>query len=283
MIHRLLPAASLVFLTLAALVLFPDIAAATAPQNWQLGLQEPATPVARELVGFHNYLLVIITGIVIFVFALLIYVMLRFNARANPTPSATTHNVPLEIIWTIVPVVILIAIAIPSFKLLYFMDRTKNPEMTLKVTGYQWYWGYEYPDHGGISIMSNMVPDDQINPDKGQLRQLSTDNPVVLPVDTNIQILVTAADVLHSFAVPAFGVKIDAVPGRTNETWTRIEKPGVYYGQCSELCGMGHGFMPIEIIALSKEDFAAWVTRNGGTNPAAARADESGENATTEQ
>lgn len=239
-------------------------AAWAEPRPWGIGLQDPATPVAERLHEFHNMLLIIIAAIVLFVMGLLLYVMLRFNARANPKPSTTTHNVMLEVLWTVVPVVILIVIAVPSFKLLYYMDRTAEPEMTLKITGYQWYWGYEYPDHGDISLMSNMIPDDQIDPSKGQVRLLSTDNPVILPVDTNIQLIVTAADVIHSFAVPAFGVKIDAVPGRLNETWVRIEKPGVYYGQCSEICGIGHAFMPIEIIAVSKEDFTAWVANQRG-------------------
>jgi cytochrome c oxidase subunit 2 len=240
------------------------------PRPWGLGFQEAATPVAARLHNFHMMLLIIITAIVVFVMGLLLYVMIRFNARANPKPSTTTHNMLLEVIWTGVPVLILILIAVPSFRLLYYMDRTENPEMTLKVTGYQWYWGYEYPDHGDISFTANMIPDDQIDTAKGQVRLLSTDNPVILPVDTNIQILVTAADVIHSFAMPAFGIKTDAVPGRLNETWVRIEKPGVYYGQCSEICGTGHAFMPIEIIAVSKEDFAAWVTNQTGANKEAA-------------
>jgi cytochrome c oxidase subunit 2 len=241
-------------------------------QDWQLGFQDAATPVAERLHSFHNFLLIIITGIVAFVTVLLLYVVIRFRAKANPNPSMTTHNVPLEIIWTVVPVLILIAIAIPSFKLLYYMDRTENPEMTLKVTGYQWYWGFEYPDHGDISVTSNMIKDADIDTSKGQIRLLSTDNPIVLPVETNIQVIVTAADVLHSFAMPAFGIKTDAVPGRINETWIRIKADQVgkvFYGQCSELCGQGHAFMPVEIIAVSKEDFAAWVEKQGGTMPEA--------------
>lgn len=251
-----------------ALTLLPHFALADQTP-WGIGFQEAATPVAERLHHFHTMVLVIITAITLFVMGLLVWVMVRFNARANPVPSMTTHNVLLEIIWTVVPVVILIIIAVPSFKLLYYMDRTENPDMTLKVTGYQWYWGYEYPDHGGISFTSNMIPQKDIDPSKGQMRLLSTDNPVIVPVDTNIQVIVTAADVLHSFAVPSFGIKADAVPGRLNETWIRVEKPGVYYGQCSEICGTGHGFMPIEVIAVSKEDFAAWVVKQGGTMPVA--------------
>lgn len=226
---------------------------------WQKGLHEPASPVMERLVGFHNMLMVTITAITLFVTALLVYVVLRFNAKANPKPSVTTHNTMLEVVWTLVPVLILIAIAVKSLPLLYYMDRAKEPEMTLKVTGYQWYWGYEYPDHDSINFFSYMIPDEEIDPEKGELRLLSTDTKVVLPIDTDIQILITAADVIHSWAVPAFGVKRDAVPGRMNETWVRITKPGTYYGQCSELCGKDHAFMPIEIKAVTKEEFARWV------------------------
>lgn len=254
------------FLTLFALALFalPSLGLAVQPVDWQMNFQEAATPVAERLHSFHHFLLYIISGIVVFVFALLLWVIVRYNSKVNPVPSATTHNVLLEIIWTVVPVVILIVIAVPSFKLLYYADRTDKPEMTLKVTGYQWYWGYEYPDNGGISFNANIIPADKIDEGKGQVKLLSTDNPVVLPVDTNIQILVTGQDVIHSFAVPSFGIKTDAVPGRTNETWVRITKPGTYYGQCDQLCGTNHGFMPVEVVAVSKEDFAAWVAKQNG-------------------
>lgn len=234
-------------------------AAFAALQDWQIGMQEAASPSAARMQDFHYKLLVIITAIVIFVFALLAWVILRYNKWTNPKPAQFTHNVSIEVIWTVVPVLILLYIAYYSFPLLYYTDRVENPEMTLKVTGYQWYWGYEYPDHEGINFMSYMIPEKDIDKSKGQLRLLSTDNPVVLPVDTNIRIWVTAADVLHSFAVPAMGIKIDAIPGRLNETWVRIDKPGVYYGQCSELCGKDHAYMPIEIRAVSKEEFSAWV------------------------
>jgi len=232
-------------------------ATAGEPTNWGLGLQDAASSSAAHLHDFHTLLLYIISGIVAFVFVLLIYVVLRFNKRANPEPKQFSHNVTIEVLWTLVPVLILIVIAVPSFRLLYFLDRTTEPEMTLKVTGYQWYWGYEYPDQGGFSFQSYMVPDEEIKPD--QRRLLSTDNVVVLPIDTDIQILVSAADVIHSWAVPALGVKIDAVPGRWNETWVNISKPGVYYGQCSELCGIRHAFMPIEIHVVPQDVFDAWV------------------------
>ena len=226
---------------------------------WQLGFVEPASPVMERMVDFHTDLLWLISGIVGFVSVLLVYVMLRFNKRANPVPTKTTHNVLLEIVWTLVPVLILIVIAIPSMKLLYSADRTVEAEMTLKVTGYQWYWGYEYVDQGEISFLSYMTPDEEIK--EGQHRLLETDNHVVVPVDTNIRVLVTAADVLHAWAVPAFGVKIDAVPGRTNETWMNVNKEGIYYGQCSELCGTGHGYMPITVKAVSKEAFKEWTKK----------------------
>lgn len=248
----------LFFVSLAmSLLLVSGGAFASEPLNLGVGLQEAATTSADRAHEFHSLLLYIITGIVLFVTLLLVIVMIRFNAKANPTPSKVTHNVLLEVVWTVVPVVILIVIAVPSFKLLYHNDKLETPEMTLKITGYQWYWGYEYPDHGGIAFNSLMVPENELQ--SGQRRLLSTDNPVVLPVDTNISILVTGNDVIHSWAVPAFSVKIDAVPGRMNETWFRITKPGVYYGQCSEICGKDHAFMPIEIRAVTKEEFAQWV------------------------
>jgi cytochrome c oxidase subunit 2 len=228
-------------------------------EPWQLGMQESASPSADRLHEFHNLLLWIITAITLFVLALLVWIVVRYNAHVNPKPSLFTHNVILEVVWTIIPVIILIIIVVPSFKLLYANDRLEAYDMTIKVTGYQWYWGYEYPDNEGINFLSYMIPDKDIDVAKGQKRLLSTDNAVVLPIDTNIQILVTASDVLHAWAVPALGVKMDAVPGRTNETWVRITKPGVYYGQCSELCGKDHAYMPIEIHAVTKEDFATWL------------------------
>lgn len=248
---------------LSALCLFPVVwaggAHAGAPQPWQLGLQPPASPVHEVLTDFHNLLLVIITLIVLLVLGLLVYVMWRFNAKRNPVPSKTSHNTLIEVIWTVVPVIILVIIAVPSFKALYFMDRVENADMTIKVIGRQWYWEYQYPDHGDFLFASYMVPDEEIQP--GQQRLLEVDQRVIVPVDTNIRILVTAGDVIHAFAVPALGIKIDAIPGRLNETWTRITEPGVYYGQCSEICGTGHGFMPIALEAVPKEQFEAWVER----------------------
>jgi cytochrome c oxidase subunit II len=225
---------------------------------WQLGFIEPASPIMESLDVFHDGLLWMIYGISTFVTLLLVYVCVRFNKKANPVPSKTSHNVLIEIIWTLIPVLILIAIALPSFKIMYDADKVEDAEMTIKIVGRQWYWQYEYPDDG-IAFDSYMIPDEELK--KGQLRLLDVDNRVVLPVDTNIRILITAGDVIHSWAVPAFGIKTDAVPGRTNETWVRITKPGVYYGQCSELCGVNHGFMPIAVEAVSKKKYKRWLKK----------------------
>jgi cytochrome c oxidase subunit 2 len=254
-----------------AVVAFPFMAHAAEGEvvgmahNWQLGFQEPASPVKEDMEWFHDSLLVpTIIAISAFVMFLLLFVMARFNAKANPVPAKFQHNRALEFIWTILPVLILMAISVPSLKLLYKADRTHEAEMTLNAIGNQWYWSYEYPDHGNITFNSNLVKDKDLN---GRPRLLATDEPVVLPVDTNIRLIIKATDVLHAWAMPAFGVKLDAVPGRTNETWVRITKKGTFYGQCSELCGEGHGFMPIEVHAVSKEDFAAWVASKGGKMP----------------
>lgn len=258
-----------------AFAIFSTAVFASEPLPMQLNLQPAVTPVAEKLHDFHNMLLVIITVITIFVMGLLVYVMVRYREKANPNPSSTTHNVPLEIIWTVIPVIILIVIAVPSFRVLYFSEKLEKPEMVLKVTGYQWYWGYEYPDYGDINISSYMIKDEEIDASKGQKRLLSTDNPILVPTDTNIQVVITAAptDVLHAWTVPAFGVKKDAVPGRLNETWMRITKPGTYYGQCSELCGKGHAFMPIEVKAVPKAEFEEWIVAQGGTLPSAETAE----------
>ncbi|QJE72110.1 cytochrome c oxidase subunit II [Aerophototrophica crusticola] len=228
-----------------------------APTEWQLGLQEASSPVKEQVDQFHDLLLIIITTITLFVLGLLVYVMIRFNRRANPTPSTTTHHTLLEVLWTGVPVLILLVIAVPSFRLLYFMEKAPNPELTIKVTGHQWYWSYEYPDHDGITAEVRMIPDDEIKP--GQHRLLEVDNRIMVPVGVDVRVLVTGADVIHSLALPALGVKKDAVPGRLNETWFRADREGVFYGQCSEICGTGHGYMPIAVEAVTKDKFDAWV------------------------
>jgi cytochrome c oxidase subunit 2 len=227
------------------------------PKPWGLGLQEAGSPIKAQMESFHDLLLVIITAITVFVLLLLLYVVLRFNARANPTPSRTTHHTLLEVLWTVLPVVILVVIAVPSFKVLYYGERVPDAELTVKVTGHQWYWSYEYPDNDNVAFDSRLVPEAELKP--GQPRLLETDNHLVLPVGTVVRFQVTAADVIHSFAMPSLGFKKDAVPGRLNETWTKINHEGLYYGQCSEICGTDHGFMPITIEAVSKERFAEWV------------------------
>ncbi len=249
-------------LTNALLLLGAGVGAAHAdgkPHPWETGFQQAFSPTMERVNDFHNLLLVIITGICLVVLSLLAFVIFRFNARRNPKPSRTAHNTLLEVMWTIVPIMILVVIAVPSFRLLYFADRTQDAEVTLKAIGHQWYWTYEYPDNGNIVFDSFMVPAEDLKP--GEPRLLETDNAVVLPVDTNIRLLTTATDVLHSWAMPAMGVKLDAIPGRVNETWFRIEEEGTYYGQCSELCGINHAFMPIEIEAVSRQAFAEWVEK----------------------
>ena len=239
----------------AALV--SSAAAQAAPQPWQMDLQAPATPVMTQVANFHGLLLWIISAIVVFVAALLAYACWRFRESRNPTPSRRSHNTLLEVVWTAVPVLLLLIIAIPSFKLLYFMETVPQTDMTLKAIGRQWYWSYVYPDHGNFTFDSYMIADGDLQP--GQLRLLETDNRVVVPVQTNVRVQTTASDVLHSWAMPQFGVKVDAVPGRLNELWFRVDEPGTYYGQCSEICGANHPFMPITIEAMSKEAFEAWV------------------------
>ena len=241
---------------LAAVAAVPGWAQAQAVP-WQMGLQPAATPVMERIGDFHDLLMVIITLIVLIVLGLLVAVMVKFNRKANPVPAKTTHNTLLEVMWTTVPILILVIIAVPSFKLLYFADSNPRTEMTLKITGHQWYWAYEYPDQGGFGFESYMVP--QADLVKGQQRLLSVDNRVVLPVDTKIRLLMTSDDVIHNWAMPAFGVKLDAVPGRSNETWTEATRTGTYYGQCSELCGKDHAFMPIEVHVVSKAEFAVWA------------------------
>jgi cytochrome c oxidase subunit II len=227
------------------------------PSPWQLGLQQPATPVMENIIGFHDFLLYIITGIAGFVLVLLVVVMVRFNARANPVPSRTTHNTLLEVAWTIVPILILGVIFIPSIKLLFYQLNLPEADITVKATGKQWYWSYSYPDNGQFEFDSLMLKENERK--DGQPRLLAVDNEMVVPVNKTVRVITTGADVIHSFAVPSFGIKIDAVPGRINETWFKAMREGIYYGQCSELCGKDHAFMPIAVRAVSEQAFAAWV------------------------
>jgi cytochrome c oxidase subunit 2 len=230
---------------------------AAEPRPWELGMQPPATPVKDRLSAFHDELLVIIFLIALLVMGLLVYVIFRFNHRRNPVPSHTSHNGVIEILWTVIPVLILVIIAIPSFKLMYYMDRVPPPDMTIKVTGHQWYWTYEYPDYKGLSFDSNITQDADLKP--GQKRLLDVDNPLVVPIQANVQVLITSTDVMHSWFIPSFGVQEYAIIGRTNHSWFRVERVGTYYGECNQICGVNHAFMPIKIVALSKDDFQKWL------------------------
>lgn len=269
--HRLFA----LFITLLATPAFAETSP-YEPVNKGLGMIAAATPVKHQIHDLHNMLLVIIIAISVFVLALLAYTVIRFNKRNNPVPSTTTHHTMLEVIWTAIPVIILLVIAIPSMKLLYYSDRAVEADMTIKAEGHQWYWSYEYPDHGvkfdaralwdtpqttdadAKKLVAESKPSWLI--DNGEPRRLlETDNRLVVPVGTTVRVLVSAADVIHSWAVPAFGVKMDAMPGHLNETWFKAEVEGVFYGQCSEICGTGHGYMPIAIEVVSQERFKAWI------------------------
>ena len=232
-------------------------AVAQQPTDWEVDFQTALSPSMERIVDFNLMVTIIIVIITAFVFALMAWIVIRYNKKRNPVPSKTTHNTMLEVIWTVVPVIILLVIAVPSFRLLYFTDKVAEADMTLKAIGHQWYWSYEYPDHGDFTFDAIMLEEDEL--EEGQPRLLATDEAVVLPVGAKIRLLTTADDVIHSWAIPAFGVKMDSVPGRVNETWFQINREGMYYGQCSELCGTLHGFMPIMIEAVSQEDFDAWV------------------------
>ena len=243
----------------AAVTFWAGAAMAQAPRNWQLGFQEPSSPVQHGVQNLHTLVLWIITAITIFVAGLLLYVCWRYNHRKHAAPSRTSHNTLLEVAWTVVPVLILVVIAIPSFRLIYFQDRARDPDMTIKAVGHQWYWEYDYPDHDNISYTSYPVPDDQLKP--GQKRLLDVDNQLVLPVGKTIRILTTSGDVIHSFFIPSLGVQRYAIPGRTIETWVKVDAPGTYYGECNQICGTNHSNMPISIRALAPAEFDAWVTQ----------------------
>lgn len=241
------------------------------PAPWEWTLQQSGSPVMDNIVWFHNFLFVLITLITLFVLALLVIVVIKFNAKANPVPSRTTHNTLIEVAWTLVPVLILVGISVPSFRLLFLELDIPKADLTVKATGKQWYWSYAYPDNGKFEFDSLMAQDKQP-------RLLGVDNEMVVPVDKVIRVQTTGADVIHAFALPAFGVKIDAIPGRLNETWFKATKTGMYYGQCSELCGKDHAFMPIAIRVVSDQEFASWVEAakkkfaSGGTSTYASAA-----------
>jgi cytochrome c oxidase subunit 2 len=250
-------AVKLILAGLAALVVVTGLSGAAyaglgQPSPWGFKFQDAATEVMERIDSFHNLLLWLVTIITLFVLGLLIYVMVRFNAKSNPVPSRTTHNTFIEIIWTVVPIAILIVIAIPSIRLLNLQLDIPKADLTIKATGKQWFWSYSYPDNGPFEFDSILAADKQP-------RLLSVDNEMVVPVNKTVRIITTAADVIHAFAVPSFGIKIDAIPGRINETWFKANKEGMYYGQCSELCGKDHAFMPIAVRVVSDQAFAAWV------------------------
>ena len=255
----------------------PALAGLGQPSPWQLGLQQAASPVMDDIIWFHDLLLWLITAIALFVLALLVIVVVKFNARANPTPSRTTHNTAIEVLWTVVPVLILVTIAIPSFRLLFLQLNMPKADVTVKATGKQWFWTYSYPDEK-FEFDSLMVQDKDLK--QGQLRLLTVDNELVVPVNKVVHVLTIGADVIHAFAVPSFGIKIDSVPGRINETWFKAEREGTYHGQCSELCGKDHAFMPIVVRVVSDKDYTAWVEQakkkyatNGGRPTAVAATD----------
>jgi cytochrome c oxidase subunit 2 len=232
-------------------------ASAQAPRPWQMGMQTAHSPVQRSIESLNDLVQVIITVIVLFVAGLLAYVIWRFNAKRNPVASRVSHHTWLEVAWTLAPVLILVVIAIPSFRLIYFEDRTPNADMTVKVVGHQWYWEYQYPDAGELKFDSYVVQDAELKP--GQLRNLEVDNQLVVPAGKNIRVLTTSADVIHSFFIPSLGVQRYAIPGRTIETWVNVDKPGVYYGQCNQICGTNHSMMPISIHAVTDAEFTAWL------------------------
>jgi cytochrome c oxidase subunit 2 len=230
-----------------------------APRPWEMGMQRAFGPLKERIISLHDLVLVIITLITLFVGVLLIWVMIRYNSRRNPVPSQTSHNTILQVAWTVIPVLILVIIAIPSFRLIYFQDRITDPDMTIKVTGHQWYWEYTYPDQGNLDVESRFVADEDLKP--GQLRLLDVDNQMVIPVGKKIRILTNSTDVIHSFFIPAFGVQRYAIPGRTIEMWLEASEVGTFYGQCNQVCGTNHSRMPISVRAVPQEEFEAWVTQ----------------------
>ncbi|WP_439472522.1 cytochrome c oxidase subunit II [Brevundimonas sp.] len=238
------------------------------PTPGGIGLQPAASPLKVEAHVFHDFILLpIITLIVVLVLGLLVWIVIRYNKKSNPVPAKWSHNTLIEVIWTVVPVLILVGISLFSFRLLFAYHDMPTPDLTIKATGNQWNWAYEYPDQGIAEYVSNMLPEEEIarRGMSHDLYRLAADEPIVVPVGKTVRVLVTAADVIHAFALPAFGLKIDAVPGRVNETWFRADRTGVFYGQCSELCGVDHAFMPIEIHVVSQAEFEAWVASKGGS------------------
>jgi cytochrome c oxidase subunit II len=244
-------------ISLLSLMFFSSAAFANQPKDWQLGFQKAASQGMKDIVWFHDYMLLpIITAITVFVLFLLLYTCVRYRASKNKVASTTSHNTTIEVLWTLIPCLILIVMAVPSFKVLYSQDTIPKADVTIKAVGYQWYWGYEYPDEN-IIFDSYMVEEKDLK--ENQPRLLTVDNEIYVPVNKVVKVMITANDVLHAWALPSFGVKRDAVPGRINETWFKADKTGTYYGQCSELCGIKHAFMPITVNVVSEDEYNQWL------------------------
>jgi cytochrome c oxidase subunit 2 len=267
-LSRTFATAAVTALAAAALASVPALAGTGMPTDWQMNLQGAVTPVAEFIHWFHDWLNIIITIVTLFVLALMIYVVFRFNEKANPVPSKTTHNALLEVCWTVIPVLILVVIAIPSFRLLKLQLEVPQADMTLKVTGKQWYWSYEYAQDGGNFGFDSLMLDEKARAEAiasnkiaaaEAPRLLAVDNEAIVPIGKTVRVQVTGADVIHKFTVPSFGIKIDAIPGRLNETWFKAEREGIYYGQCSFICGQNHAYMPIAFRVVSQERYAAWL------------------------
>jgi cytochrome c oxidase subunit II len=257
MVNRLLAVAAGFVFSLSATPFAFAQGVVGKPLPWEMGMQRSFSPIKDRIIELNDLVLVIITLITLFVGVLLVWVMIRYNAKRNPVPSQTSHNTIIEILWTVVPVLILVMMAIPSFRLIYYQDRTPDPDLTIKVTGHQWYWEYSYPDQGNVDVESRYIHDEDLKP--GQLRLLDVDNQMVIPVNKKIRILTSSTDVIHSFFIPALGVQRYAIPGRTIETWLEADKIGTFYGECNQICGQDHSRMPISVKAVSEADFKAWV------------------------
>jgi cytochrome c oxidase subunit II len=258
-LRRLIAALLITFIAPAGPIATAAAQTIHAPRPWEIGMQPAGGPVKAQIIDLHNLVLVIITLITLFVGGLLIWVVVRYNAKRHPVPNQTSHNTFLEVAWTVIPILILVIIAIPSFRLVYYEDRAQDPALTVKVVGHQWYWEYQYPDNGNIDFSSYIVPDDQLKP--GQLRLLTVDNDLVVPAGKDIRVLTTSSDVIHSFFVPSLGVQRYAIPGRVIETWFRADRPGIYIGECNQICGTNHSRMPIVVRAVTPEEFTAWLAQ----------------------
>lgn len=258
-LRRLIAALLIIFIAPTGPIATAAAQTIHAPRPWEIGMQPAGGPVKAQIIDLHNLVLIIITLITLFVAGLLVWVVVRYNAKRHPIPTQTSHNTFLEVAWTVIPILVLVIIAIPSFRLVYYVDRAPDPALTVKAVGHQWYWEYQYPDNGNIDFTSYIVPDDQLKP--GQLRLLTVDNDLVVPAGKDIRVLTTSSDVIHSFFVPSLGVQRYAIPGRVIETWFRADRPGIYIGECNQICGTNHSRMPIVVRAVTPEEFTAWLAQ----------------------